>query len=89
MLFDPQQQPELAALHVGPDAPLRQFVGSVLQHGTKGSPTVHLVVALRLGACIPAAPYLLEWYAEQLQQLLMFSCTMEGGIDSKVGSEAE
>jgi hypothetical protein len=84
MLFDPQQQPHLVALHAGPGAPLRRFVVGVLQQGSSGSPTAHLVVALRLGACVPAAPHLLGWYAEQLQALLLFGTSIEGGLDSKV-----
>lgn len=84
MLFDPRQQPQLVALHAGPDAPLRRFVGGVLQQGASGSPTAHLVVALRLAACVPAAPHLLGWYHEELQALLLFGTSIEGGLDSKV-----
>jgi hypothetical protein len=84
MVFNPQQQPQLVALHAGPDAPLRRFVGGLLQPGAKGSPTLYLAVALRLAACIPAAPHLLEWYAAELQQLLLFGTVMEAGIDNKV-----
>jgi hypothetical protein len=84
MVFDPQQQPQLVALHAGPDAPLRRFVGGLLQPGAKGSPTLYLAVALRLAACVPAAPYLLEWYAAELQQLLLFGTAMEAGVDNKV-----
>lgn len=84
MLFGQQQHPEFVALHAGPEAPLRRFVGAVLQYKAGSSPTLPVVVALRLGACIPAAPQLLGWYAEELKYLLLFGGAMEGGLETKV-----
>lgn len=86
MLFDPEQQPLLVALHAGPDAPLRRFVSGLLQHGAKGSPVLYLVVALRLGACIPDAPQLLGWYHEELKQLLLFAAPLEASLHTKAST---
>jgi hypothetical protein len=87
MLFDPQQYPTFVSLHDGHEAPLRRFVAGLLQQGpraSKGSPTLHVIVALRLGACVPSAPQLLEWYADELRHLLLFGGTMEAGLEIKV-----
>lgn len=84
MVFDAAQQPQLVALHSGPEAPLRRFVADLLHQSAQGSPTFALVVALRLGACIPDAPELLGWYADELKHLLLFGATMDGGLEATV-----
>jgi hypothetical protein len=92
MLCDPQQHPTCVSLHAGPEAPLRRFVAGLLQQGpraSKGSPALHVVVALRLGACIPSAPQLLGWYADELRHLLLFGGTMEAGLETKVSLVAD
>jgi hypothetical protein len=91
MLFDTQQHPAFVSLHAGPEAPLRRFVAGLLQQGpraSKGSPALHVVVALRFGACIPSAPQLLGWYADELRHLLLFGGTMEAGLETKVSLAA-
>lgn len=81
--------PARAALHAAPDAPLRRFVAAVLQYSKQGSPVLHLVVALRLAACVPLEPRLLGWYRGELQQLLLWGAPPEGAPDARAGLSPE
>jgi hypothetical protein len=76
--------PHLVQLHAGPQAPLRCFVAELLQCGSKGSPMLHLVVALRLAACIPLAPVLLTWYQGELLRLILHGVSMDPGAEAAV-----
>jgi len=62
---------------------VRRFIQGVLQQGSKGSPRLMVVVALRLATYSTLNPWLLKCYAEELRQLVMF------GVGQAAGSEGD